>query len=201
MTERIAIYGGTFNPPHLAHVSACKAFCNALRPNKLLIIPDFLPPHKEISGNVTSEDRLEMTRLAFDVIPEAVVSDMEMKRGGRSYTAITLGELKTEHNELYFLCGTDMFLSLESWYRPDIIFSLATICYVRRENDKENDIRLLNAEALYKEKYNAKIIAIKADVIELSSSEIRAKIENNRDVCNLLPENVNSYIQKRGIYK
>lgn len=201
MTEKIAIYGGTFNPPHIAHVKACKAFFDALLPDRLLVIPDYLPPHKEISGNVSSEDRFVMTKLAFEDVPNAEVSDMEIKRGGRSYTAITLSELKKENNELYFLCGTDMFLSLESWYRPDLIFSLATICYVRRENDKINDKKLCDVAAKYREKYDAKIISVSADVIEISSSEIREKIKSGFAISDLVPEKVNNYIQNKGFYK
>ncbi len=201
MTEKIAIYGGTFNPPHIAHIRACKAFYEKIKPDKLLVIPDFLPPHKDVSDGVTSEDRLEMTRLAFEDMPNAEVSDMEIKRGGRSYTAITLSELKTDENKLYFLCGTDMFLSLESWYRPDMIFSLATICYVRRESEIENDKRLADAERLYREKYNADIIPIVIEALELSSSEIREKIKQKSDVLDFIPKNVNNYIQNRGIYR
>lgn len=201
MKEKIAIYGGTFNPPHIAHIRACKAFYEKISPDKLLVIPDFLPPHKDVSDGVSSEDRLAMTRLAFEDMPYAAVSDMEIKRGGRSYTAITLSELKTDENELYFLCGTDMFLSLELWYRPDMIFSLATICYVRRESEIENDKRLADAERLYREKYNAKIIPIVVEALELSSSEIREKIKQKSDVLDLIPKNVNDYIQNRGIYR
>ena len=201
MKEKIAIYGGTFNPPHIAHKRACKAFYEKIKPDRLIVIPDFLPPHKDVAEGVTSKDRLEMTRLAFDDMPCVEVSDMEIKRGGRSYTAVTLSELKTEENELYFLCGTDMFLSMESWYRPDMIFSLATICYVRRENEKANDKMLVDAERLYKEKYEANIIPIDVDVLELSSSEIREKIKQNLDVISLISENVNDYIQSRGIYR
>ena len=201
MKERIAIYGGTFNPPHIAHIRACKAFFEKIKPDRLIVIPDFLPPHKDVADGVTSEDRLEMTRLAFEDIPYAEVSDMEIKRGGRSYTAITLSELKTDQNELYFLCGTDMFLSLESWYRPDVIFSLATICYVRRENDTENDKKLAEAEKHYTKKYGANIVSVGVEAMELSSSEIRTKIKHNLNVLNLVPENVNDYIQSRGIYR
>ena len=140
--KKIGIYGGTFNPPHIAHVRACKAFYDCIKPDQMLVIPDFLPPHKEIAGGADTEDRLEMTRIAFSSMPYITVSEMEILRGGRSYTAITLSELKKEDNELYFLCGTDMLLTLDSWYRPDMIFDLATICYVRREDEKENDIKI-----------------------------------------------------------
>ena len=166
-----------------------------------MVIPDFLPPHKEVAGAVSTEDRLNMTRLAFEHFPNAAVSDMEIKRGGRSYTAVTLSELKREDNELYFLCGTDMFLTLDSWYRPDLIFSLATICYIRRERDSENDKKLVELTEHYKKKYNAKIISIDVDVTELSSSELREKIKNSEDVTKLLCENVKRYIDERGLYR
>ena len=203
MTEKqkIGIYGGTFNPPHIAHVRACEAFYNAVKPDLLLVIPDFLPPHKEIECDATAEERLEMTRLAFESVRGARVSDMEIVRGGRSYTAITLSELSSPDRELYFLCGTDMFLTLDSWYKPEVIFSLATICYVRRENDKENDKRISELTEYYKKRYNAKIISVSVDVTELSSSELRQKIKSGTDANGLLPENVNNYIQKRGLYK
>lgn len=203
MTEKqkIGIYGGTFNPPHVAHVRACEAFYNAVKPDLLLVIPDFLPPHKEVEGTATADERLEMTRLAFESIPCANVSDMEIARGGRSYTAITLSELSMPDRELYFLCGTDMFLSLDSWYKPEVIFSLATICYVRRENDKENDKKISERTDYYKKRYNAKIIPVSADVTELSSSELRQKIKSGADITELLPEKVNNYIQKRGLYQ
>ena len=203
MTEKIkiGIYGGTFNPPHIAHVRACEAFYNEVRPDTLLVIPDFLPPHKDVADAVSSEDRLEMTRLAFESVPSAVVSDMEIKRGGRSYTAITLTELKGDDKKLYFLCGTDMFLTLDRWYRPDIIFSLATICYVRREADPENDIKLSEATEYYKSKYNAEIIPITTDVTELSSTELREMIRCGNGAGELLPPKVEKYIGLRGLYK
>lgn len=199
--KKIGIYGGTFNPPHLAHFNACKAFYDFVKPDELLVIPDYLPPHKEIDSFVTTEQRLEMTRLAFESFPFANVTDMEIKRGGKSFTAVTLSELKNEENELYFLCGTDMFLTLDSWYRPDVIFSLATICYVRRENDKENDAKLEEMTAYYKEKYKADILPITSEVTELSSSEIRQKIKLGECVDSLLQESVKDYILSRGLYK
>ena len=203
MTEKkkIGIYGGTFNPPHIAHMRACEAFYEEIKPDELIVIPTFISPHKEIEGNVSTEDRLQMTRLAFESLPSAIVSDMEINRGGRSYTALTLTELSGEDRELYFLCGTDMFLSLDSWYRPDVIFSLATICYIRRETDKENDDKITERTSYYKEKYGARIVEIFAEVTELSSREIREKIKNGTSVDSLLSEKVNDYIQKRGFYK
>lgn len=199
--KKIGIYGGTFNPPHLAHFNACKAFYDTVKPDELLVIPDYLPPHKEIDSLVTTEQRLEMTRLAFETLPSATVTDMEIKRGGKSFTAVTLSQLKTEDNELYFLCGTDMFLTLDSWYRPDVIFNLATICYVRRENEKENSKKLIEKTEFYRETYGAEILPIICEVTELSSSEIREKIRRDESVDMLISDSVKRYILERGLYK
>lgn len=199
--RKIGIYGGTFSPPHIGHVGAAESFSRAVNPDELLIMPDFLPPHKEICGKVTAEDRLEMSRLAFGHIKNAVISDMEIKRGGRSYTSVTLEELSKDDRELYFLCGTDMFLTLGTWYRPEVIFKLATICYVRREADEENSRLIEERTREYRERFEANIIPIDLSVREVSSSELREYLENNSDKAEeLLSPAVYSYIKKRGLY-
>ena len=200
--KKLGIYGGTFNPPHKGHVGAAEALASAVSLDKLLIMPDFLPPHKQIDGEVSASDRIEMCKLAFAHIKNAEVSDLEIKRGGKSYTALTLTELSSEDSELYFLCGTDMFLTLGEWYMPEQIFKLATICCVRRENDDKNrqEIELKTKE--YAEKFDARIIPILAPVREISSSELRMGIkENDNRTAGLLPEDVFEYIGQRGLYK
>lgn len=198
---RVGIFGGTFNPPHSGHVAAAESFLKVVNPDLLMIIPDCLPPHKAYSGNVTEEQRLEMCRLAFGHIKKAIISDIEIKRGGRSYTSITLEELSSKDKELYFLCGTDMFLTLDSWYRPEVIFNLATICFIRRENEKENDSLIEESIRLYTKKYNAKIMEVSTDVIELSSSELRQRLGDGEDCSQYLPQSVVKYIKEKEIYK
>ena len=198
---RVGIFGGTFNPPHSGHVAAAESFYKTVKPDVLMIIPDCLPPHKEYSGSVTEEQRLEMCKLAFGHIENVTISDMEIKRGGRSYTSVTLEELTSPDRELYFLCGTDMFLTLESWYRPEVIFDLATICYIRRETDKENDARIKVATQSYIKQYGASIVSVSTDVIELSSSELRQKLESRESCSEYLPTAVEKYIVEKGIYK
>lgn len=200
--KKLGIYGGTFSPPHFGHVGAAEAFASAVSLDKLLIIPDFLPPHKQIDGEVDATERMEMCRLAFSHISVAEVSDIEIKRGGKSYTALTLAELASDENELYFLCGTDMFLTLGEWYMPEKIFELATICYVRRENDEkaECEIKILTEE--YINKFGARIIPISASVREISSSELRAAIKDGNDeLTGLLPREVLEYVENRGLYR
>ena len=116
---KTAIYGGSFNPPHLGHVRAAAAVMEKLGPDRLLIIPTNIPPHKEMAqGSPSPEQRMELCRLAFGDIPGAELSDMEIKREGRSYSADTVGSLREMYpqDELYLVMGSDMFLSFCQWY-------------------------------------------------------------------------------------
>ena len=198
--RKIGLYGGTFNPPHLGHIGAAEAFCREARLDELIIMPDFLPPHKEVAAGVSPEDRLNMSHLAFKHINGATVSDLEIKRGGRSYTSVTLEELYSEETEIYFLCGTDMILTMSEWYRPEKIFELATICYVRRETDEETT-KLIEARIReYELKFSARVIKIPLDVIEISSTSLRELIKRG-DAGEYLSEDVYNYILQRGLYK
>ena len=116
---RLGIYGGTFSPPHMGHVLAAEAFVREIALDRLLIMPTAIPPHKEAHDVPADEHRLALCRLAFEGIAGAEVSDLELRRGGRSYTYLTLRELQREDQEIFFLCGTDMLLSLDSWRNAD----------------------------------------------------------------------------------
>lgn len=199
--RRVGIYGGTFNPPHLGHVGAADAFCHSVPLDELIIMPDFLPPHKELSSAVSADDRLRMCELAFSHIEKANVSDLEIRRGGRSYTSDTLEALAAPDRELYFLCGTDMLLTLSEWYRPERIFELATICYVRRETDLETSLLIDERIDNYKRKFDAKIIKIEPiEVREVSSSEVREALKDDSEV-DCIPEKVLKYIREKGFYR
>lgn len=195
---RLGIYGGTFSPPHNGHVEAAEAFCREMRLDKLLIIPTFVPPHKITSDDATPEQRLEMCKLAFSHIPCAEISNMEIRRGGKSYTYLTLEELSGDGVELFFLCGTDMILTFDEWKRYEYIFSLATICYARRENYDQNTRKIEEKIRQY-QKLGAKIIEIDHKVNEISSTEIRSLLISRRDN-KTLDRSVFDYIVKTGIY-
>lgn len=125
---RIGVYGGTFNPIHRGHLTAARAAADALGLEKVLLIPDNLPPHKELpAGSATGEDRLAMCRLTAGEVPGMEVLDLELRRSGPSYTSETLAELHAQYpdDELWLLVGSDMFLSLQEWHEPERILSLA----------------------------------------------------------------------------
>ena len=198
--KRIGIYGGTFSPPHLGHYKALKAFIEQERPCDTLVIPTFLPPHKQLKGDATPDERLAMCRLAFSGLP-VTVSDLEIARGGKSYTALTLESLHAKDTTLLFLCGTDMFLSMDTWYQPQTIFSLAEIVYVRRENDIDTGETLAKKADLYRERFGARVREIICDVTEVSSTEIRDAIVNGRDTSAFLNPDVRRYIDQWQLYR
>ncbi len=196
--KRVGIFGGTFNPPHLGHVEAAKAFVDKMQLDSLIVIPAFIPPHKEYISNVTCEERLQMCKIAFKDVKNVCVSDIEIVRGGKSYTYLTLQELTHDGEELYFLCGTDMILTMDMWKKPEIIFSLAKICYIRRERNSETTALIDSKCKEYKEVYGARIEAIDSNVIEISSSDIRGA---KCDLSAYLSPDVKAYIRDKGLYQ
>ena len=141
---RIGVYGGTFNPPHLGHVTAARAVFELLKLDRLLLVPAGLPPHKALpAGSPTPEQRLELTRLAGEQLglgDQVQTLDIEVHREGRSFTADTLRQLRAQYPEaeLWLLMGTDMFLTLQDWHAPEEILSLAGIAaFGRTEADTE----------------------------------------------------------------
>ncbi len=198
--RRIGIFGGTFSPPHLGHIRSAERFVKALNLDELIIIPAFLPPHKEIDGEADEGVRLEMCRIAFSDVDKARVSDIEIKRGGRSYTYVTLEELYSPECELYLLIGTDMLLSFDTWKNPERIFELSHVCYVRREEDRALDSVIEAKICEYKRRFGADIVRVDSDALEISSSELRDMIKRKESLTDYLSSDIISYVEERGLY-
>ena len=203
---KIGIYGGTFNPPHLGHQAAAETAVKVLGLDKLILIPAAVPPHKEMpEHSPDNRHRLEMTRKMADAMnmPGIVeVSDMEMNRTGKSYTADTLKEIKAQYPDaqLWLLMGTDMFLTLHLWYKPEEILDLACICaFGRTEQDGEEVFA--PQRAFLSEKFpNATFQTITLPgLVEISSTELRAGLEDGSAANYLLPS-VYGYILMEGLY-
>ena len=179
----IGIYGGTFNPPHLGHFQAAKTAIAALKLDKLILIPAALPPHKELpEGTPSPERRLEMTAKMADAMamPGTVeVSDLELRRPGKSYTADTLEQLHRQYPgaKLWLLMGTDMFLTLHLWREPERIMALAGICaFGRTEQDGEE--LFAPQRAYLKEHFGAEIVTITLPgLVDISSTRMRAGLD------------------------
>lgn len=197
---RIGIYGGTFSPPHKGHIAAARAFMEQMWLDFLYVIPTGTPPHKEMDVPVDASHRLEMCRLAFSEVEGAYVSDVEMRREGRSYTVDTLRELAGEDRRLFLLCGTDMMLTLDQWKNAEEIFKLSYPVYIRREKDAILDKKIVQKIAEYNEKYGKVVRRIVTEPIELSSNLVREKLRNGEDVSGLIPASVEKYIRDNHLY-
>ena len=197
-----AIFGGSFNPPHLGHRSVVDTVLRELAPDRFLIIPDYAAPHKEMAD--TSPDpmqRLELCRLAFGDAEGVEISDLEILRGGRSYTVDTLTQLKQRWPEDRFLLvvGSDMLLTFEKvWFRFDDILKMCTLTVVSRE---ENDISKLQAHAGWlMANYPSDIrIVLNHEPVPESSTDVREDL-----AIGLRPEGLDDlvweYIHANGLY-
>lgn len=198
--ERIGIYGGTFNPPHIGHMSAAVQAAESLCLDKLLLIPDRIAPHKQLpEGSASPEQRLQMLQIAVKDHPKLEVSDMELQREGTSYTYLTILELKEKHPgaQLVLIMGTDMFLSFDKWKNPDIILQNASLGVLYR--GEKGEIDAIEAKKREMEAKGAKIELVKNDVVTISSTDLRRML-TFRCADDFLPEGVNAFIQMNNLY-
>jgi nicotinate-nucleotide adenylyltransferase len=197
---RTGIFGGTFSPIHNGHIKAARSFLSELELDVLYVIPDRIPPHKQISGADDPWLRLEMVKKAFESDEKIVVSDVELRREGKSYTVETLPEF-TGNGELFMLIGTDMFLSFDRWYRYRDIFGMCTLVLMVRES-RESGLRAeIDAKKALYEAQGAKICELTAEPFPISSTELRARIANGESTEEYIPASVMELINEKGLYR
>ena len=199
----IGIYGGTFDPPHVGHVTAARAAMEVLGLDKLVLVPDAQPPHKALpEGGAAPRQRYDMAVLATAALGKrAEVSDMELRRSGVSYTADTLAALREQYPDdtLYLLMGSDMFLSLHNWRRPEAIMAMAHIAPFSREAEDESAAFAAQSARLERE-FGAQVTVVpNPQVVELSSTEVRAALAQGGGE-DLLPPPVWGYIRREHLY-
>ncbi|MEG1878500.1 MAG: nicotinate (nicotinamide) nucleotide adenylyltransferase [Pseudoflavonifractor sp.] len=206
---KIGIYGGTFNPPHLGHMTAAGTAMAALGLQKLFLVPAAIPPHKALPpGTAPAADRLAMAGLMADGLGQALARpddvtalDLELQRQGKSYTADTLAELHDRYpaDELYLLMGTDMFLTLQNWQEPQKIADLATIvAFARSEADCGAPLQV-QAEYL-RTTFGARVNLVQLpQITDISSTELRQSLAQGGGQ-DLLWTQVYGYILRKGLY-
>lgn len=198
--ERIGIFGGTFNPPHIGHIQAAQQAITALGLSRLLLIPDRIAPHKQLPENSpTPEQRLDMLRIAAADCPQIQVSDIELCREGVSYTVETVTALKKLYPraELVLLMGTDMFLSFDSWKNARKILKNTTLgVFCRGEKNEQTAIKEKRSEL---QRQGAKVELVKNDVIPISSTQMRRLLAFHCADA-FLPAGVGDYIRENGLY-
>ena len=196
---RIGIYGGAFNPPHTGHIRAAEYAVQALNLDKLLLIPSCTSPHKPLpAGSAEPAQRLAMTKLWAGEKME--VCDLELSRGGTSYTYETVEQLKLRYpdDELILFMGTDMFLSFHTWKEPERILACVSLAvFYRGDKNEKNMIAAKQQEYLDK---GHRVYLVENPVTEISSTQLRRMLVF-RCAAPFLDEKVLRYIEENGLYE
>lgn len=196
-SKKVGILGGTFDPVHLAHLNCAKNAFDTLDLDEVVFIPAGRPSFKLDKKLADVENRIEMCELAISGHPEYKVSDIEAKREGVSYTIDTVNDLlANEYNQakLFFIIGSDAFLTLPKWKSASDLANLVDFAIFMRSDDDEKKVSETAKEM------NARIHLIDSDRVDISSSQIRRMIQNGESVREYLPNKVDEYIKKEGLY-
>lgn len=193
---RIGILGGTFDPIHVGHLAAAHAALECERLDRVMFMPSGVPPHRgrAVAG---ASDRLEMCRRAIAGEPRFEVSDLEVRRGGASYTVDTLRELAPQHrgDELYLILGWDAAKLFATWHEPAEVRSLASVIVVTRPGSGPPTEAELEEAGL-----GRSASLCEHETPDISASELREQIARGEDVGDCLPPAVERYIAERGLY-
>lgn len=198
---KTGIFGGTFNPIHNGHILLSQYCKESAGLDRIILIPTCTPPHKASDSLAGEEHRLNMCKIACDGLPDFEVSDIEIVRRGKSYTCDTLTALKKLYpdDELFLIMGADMFLTLDRWKNPEIIFEKATIITIPRDESDYNDLCNFYSKTL--KPMNAQAVILHNPVMSVSSTYIRENINNSKLINSLIDKNVYSYIVKNNLYR
>lgn len=199
--KKIGIMGGTFNPIHQGHLLLAEEARTFCRLDKILFMPSghsYMKDKNEIAENLR---RLEMTRLAIEDNAFFELSAMETEREGATYTCDTLAILKEQHPECeyYFILGADNLFTIEKWKNPHEIFRNCILIAAVRGDKDADDISKKADELMHK--FDAQIILLPERIVDISSSEIRKRLSEEKSVRYMVPEKVYSYIQKHKLYQ
>lgn len=193
--NKTAIFGGTFNPPHLAHIRLIETVLAAKIVDDILLIPTKIPPHKECDYLAGNEHRLNMCKIVADKYTNVHLSDIEFKRQGKSYTYDTVMSLKaTRPAQYYFICGADMVSTFHNWYRADELIKEIGIIALRRGgmDDTEFDASVKRLKNL-----GANVIVLDMAPLEISSTVIR---NGGEETDKFLLSEIAQYIKDNKLY-
>ena len=196
----ICLYQGSFNPIHNAHIEVAKHVHEVFGFEKIVFIPAFKPPHKDLK-NFDADNaihRLNMVELALEDYPNFEVSAIEYTRNGPSYTydtIIQIYQVVKPKEKINFIIGSDAFIKIETWNQSQKLKDLLNFILFVREDDFDESPFL----ELKEKGYNYQLM--KMPYIDISSSEIRERIRQGKDICDIVPKKVAEYIKQNNVYK
>ncbi|KMY50874.1 nicotinate-nucleotide adenylyltransferase [Peribacillus loiseleuriae] len=187
--KKVGILGGTFNPPHIAHLIIANEVLDALKLDEIRFMPNYTPPHKIKTDDVPDDDRVAMLKLAIDSHPSFLLETIELERKGTSYTFDTIQVLldREPNTEFYFIIGADMIEYLPNWHRIDELVELVTFVGVKRPGYEVST------------HYPVEIVDIPEMLI--SSSLIRERVKQRKTIRYLVPDQVWEYMEGNGSYE
>ncbi len=197
--KKIALFGGTFNPVHLEHKKLVESAIRELGLDKIIIVPTNIPPHK-VTDLASGEDRIKMLKLCFSQEEKVEVSDFEIKKGGTSFSYITVEHFKSlyKDDELFFLVGGDMLKDFKSWRFPERILACSTLAVFTREGFSFS--RKEEEEYFYKV-FKKSFVLLKHKGENLSSTRIRIYSALDLPLNRLVDEKVEEYIKQNQLYQ
>ncbi len=208
----LGVFGGTFNPVHLAHLRLAQEVRESLALERVLFVPSADPPHKQLDL-AGARQRLEMVQLAIASNPSFEALDVELQREGPSYSVDTLRVLSQRYagQPLWFLMGTDTLAELDTWHDPETFVGLTNIAVVGRPGSAHCALELLLPErlaasfvsgpGLLRHASGREIRSVPFPPLSISASEIRRRVARGASIRYLVPDAVIDYIQKNGLYE
>ncbi|SKB70834.1 nicotinate-nucleotide adenylyltransferase [Lachnospiraceae bacterium] len=198
---KVGILGGTFNPIHIGHLILAEQARSEFNLDQVLIMPSGISYFKSDINVLPAETRYEMVKAACKDNPCFKASDFEIKRAGNTYTSETLRDLTIENPDIhyYFIIGADTLLQMDTWYKPEILFSSCTIlCAVR---DKITSEELESKKAEYIDRFNADIEFLHTTDLEISSKMLRHMVAEGRSIRYYVTDEVLRYINEHDLYR
>lgn len=189
---RLGVFGGSFNPPHIAHLIVAEFIRDRYDLERIIWIPASTPPHKQDEDMPAPHHRLAMVQAAVAGNPAFDVSDIELRRGGVSFTLDTLEDLRRgfgEISQLFLIIGSDSYEELGDWHRPESILKLADLLVYPRGA----------SPILQQRRFPAKLV--EAPLITVSGTNIRRRVREGRSIRYLVSESVGRYIEAHGLYR
>jgi nicotinate-nucleotide adenylyltransferase len=195
---KLGVLGGTFDPVHLGHLAAARAAKECASLDRVVLMPSAHPPHR-MDAVADAAERLAMCRLAVEGDPAFEVSDLEIRRGGPSYTVDTLDELRRSESasELFLILGWDAARLFASWREPQKVRDLASVVVVSRPGTESPDGAALRAAGLDA----SRVVLCLEPTPDISASRLRRAIAAGEPIEGLVPEPVERYIAERGLYR
>lgn len=190
----IGLFGGSFNPPHIAHLIVAEIVRDQFGLDEVWWIPNATPPHKPDENLVSVRHRLAMTRRAVDSNPAFDVCEIEVEREGISYTVETVRALQERHPETEFglIIGSDSLDSFAEWHQPDEIADRVPLIVYKRPG---------MIESVAEPRFANRVRYVAAPVMEVSGTEVRGRCEAGRSIRYLVPDSVRTYIEEHGLYQ